>query len=451
MQRTEAGAGAPRPRETHDHEVVRAQRPYLPPVGRAPAHVGRVGSLGHHALEAAACDLLVDRFATLLEGDRGAQRAAAREQRLENRLAGRQRKLAQVVRLEGQQVEGEEHHRHLEGAALHVAGIAQLGALLEPLEDGPALGVGRDDLSVQHERPDGQRLEGAHQLGKGVREVATASRAELRVLPVARGEAAVAVVLDLEEPARLRERPGDALGEHGADLPHRHGTLRGTEACHAPPEARDPPGSVAQLLEGEPRQHGLRGEALRVRLFALYRVGVGLLDEQPLLALRPGATAGAHQREGPAQLVALELEEQLPSPEPLVDVLQRRPAPAIPHDHRPGAVVPLGDHALEVRVLDRVVLHVDREALHRRVEGGPLRHRPGEQHVAPLEAEVVVESPGGVLLDDEEARPAGAATHRLRSRARVALAAVGVEVPGRAGRSLLHLSGRGLARPRHGV
>ena len=36
---------------------------------------------------------------------------------------------------------------------------------------------------------------------------------------------------------------------------------------------------------------------------------------------------------------------------------------AVPQDHRAGAVVAGGDHRLEVEVLDRVVLGVDREAL----------------------------------------------------------------------------------------
>ena len=60
-------------------------------------------------------------------------------------------------------------------------------------------------------------------------------------------------------------------------------------------------------------------------------------------------------------------------------------APAVPNDH-----ATLADPALEVVVAHRVVFHLDREALDRRVERRPLRHGPRAHHPADLEAQVEV-------------------------------------------------------------
>ena len=90
--------------------------------------------------------------------------------------------------------------------------------------------------------------------------------------------------------------------------------------------------------------------------------------------------------------------------------LDRAVPAAVPDDDRAGAVVAWRDHALEVGVLDRVVLDVDGQALLFRAHRRPLRHRPALEHPVHLEAQVVVEAPRRVLLDDEQsaARPGGA-------------------------------------------
>ena len=69
--------------------------------------------------------------------------------------------------------------------------------------------------------------------------------------------------------------------------------------------------------------------------------------------------------------------------------------------HRPGAVVAGGDLALEVEVLERVVLGVDRDAVVLGVVGDPVGHRPRREHAVVLEAQVPVQAPRVVLLDDE--------------------------------------------------
>ena len=58
------------------------------------------------------------------------------------------------------------------------------------------------------------------------------------------------------------------------------------------------------------------------------------------------------------------------------------------------------DHALEVRVVQRVVLDMDRETLDARLAWA-VGHRPALQGAIELEAKIVVELARLVLLDDE--------------------------------------------------
>jgi hypothetical protein len=67
-----------------------------------------------------------------------------------------------------------------------------------------------------------------------------------------------------------------------------------------------------------------------------------------------------------------------------------------------GAILAFGDVALEVGVGNRVVLRLDGEPLDRRVGRRLLRDRPALEDAIDLEAQVVVEARGVVLLDDED-------------------------------------------------
>ena len=99
----------------------------------------------------------------------------------------------------------------------------------------------------------------------------------------------------------------------------------------------------------------------------------------------------------------------------------------------PPPYSPAGDHALEVEVLERVVLDVHRQVALAGVEGEPLRNCPAHQHTVDLEPEVVVQATRPVALHHEpRAVGVGSVTAPLLSggfgRAReVALAAVPVE------------------------
>ncbi len=75
---------------------------------------------------------------------------------------------------------------------------------------------------------------------------------------------------------------------------------------------------------------------------------------------------------------------------------------AVPDLDRSGAVLSGRDLALEIRVIQRVILHVDSQVTLASLERNPLRHGPAGERAVPLEPEVVVQPPGSVALDDED-------------------------------------------------
>ena len=109
------------------------------------------------------------------------------------------------------------------------------------------------------------------------------------------------------------------------------------------------------------------------------------------------------------QFEAAKLEEELALLETLVRVLEGEPDTLVPDDDLARAVVALGNDAFEIRVLDRMVFHHDREALLGDVGGRALGDGPTDEGPSPFEAEVVVEPPRRVFLDHEHPgfRPVG--------------------------------------------
>src|ERR1700746_2677888 len=80
-----------------------------------------------------------------------------------------------------------------------------------------------------------------------------------------------------------------------------------------------------------------------------------------------------------------------------------------------------------------MILHLDRHAFVVGIERGPLRYCPGFQHSIELEAEVVVQTPRGVLLHHEEQRPvalAGLFGRRFGGAREGALGGIAVEGAG---------------------
>src|SRR5262249_53977905 len=147
------------------------------------------------------------------------------------------------------------------------------------------------------------------------------------------------------------------------------------------------------------------------------------LEEQPS---RPLAAAAPrlHTHQVPAALepLALERESEVPLVEAEVRIAFRHPAAAIPDDHGAAAILALGDVALEIEVLHRMVLGLDREPLAVGDETRTVRHRPALEHAVELEAKVVMEPPGRVLLHHELAAEACLRRRRrLRSAVEIAL------------------------------
>ena len=135
------------------------------------------------------------------------------------------------------------------------------------------------------------------------------------------------------------------------------------------------------------------------------------LTSSQLLAAAP-LHAGARQGVAPAQLAALELDDGVPVGQRALDRHLLAVAlgavavgAGVPHDDRARAVAALPDRALEVGVVERVVLDGHRQALLARVGRRALGDGPRLEHAVDLEAEVVVQRARRVLLDDED-RPA---------------------------------------------
>src|SRR6266545_1253633 len=156
----------------------------------------------------------------------------------------------------------------------------------------------------------------------------------------------------------------------------------------------------------------------------------GHLHQQPALAPAPADT-GERVRTG--ELGSLELEPQVAVLGGLLDrdllavpLCEVAPGARVPDQHRARPVLALGDHALEVGVVHRMVLGGHRQTLVPGVGGRPLGDSPGLEDAVGLQPEVVVQRAGVVLLDHEDRLPAPAApgarrAGRLRCAPRIAL------------------------------
>ena len=138
---------------------------------------------------------------------------------------------------------------------------------------------------------------------------------------------------------------------------------------------------------------------------------VVLVEQQPLLLARSApCPSAARARSGPPASRPARSKCRSPfsmavgGSSPSAGV----PRAPVPHDHVAAAVLALGDDALEVEVLERVVLDVDGQPAGPGVERRALRHGPADQHAVDLEPEVVVQAPGPVALHDEPVAALGA-------------------------------------------
>src|SRR5262245_32336513 len=127
----------------------------------------------------------------------------------------------------------------------------------------------------------------------------------------------------------------------------------------------------------------------------------------------------------PLELAAFELELEVTLGQLLVRVAVCRPAAAVPDDDAAGAILAFGNAALELGVIERMVLDMHREALVLWRQARAPGDGPALQDAVELEAQVVVQTARGVLVHDEQL-PGLAAQFaaRLRAAREVALAMV---------------------------
>src|SRR5208283_4004968 len=100
--------------------------------------------------------------------------------------------------------------------------------------------------------------------------------------------------------------------------------------------------------------------------------------------------------------------------------------------HRSCSILTGGNHSLEIGIFHRVILRPHREALYRGIERGALGHGPREEYAAPLQAQIIVQVRGHVLLHSVNERSihlflSTACALWLRRRSEVALLAVFIE------------------------
>ena len=145
----------------------------------------------------------------------------------------------------------------------------------------------------------------------------------------------------------------------------------------------------------------------------------GLLEGEDCLGtLRAVGALGAEvTRKGPGHYLVRGVGlDGLTEPDDVIDcgnsgtavrlLLQQLVRARVPDLHRPRAVLPGGDLALEARVGERVILGAHGEAPLARHGWEAARERPAGEHAAALEPQVVVQAAGGVALNDEhEPRP----------------------------------------------
>jgi hypothetical protein len=95
-------------------------------------------------------------------------------------------------------------------------------------------------------------------------------------------------------------------------------------------------------------------------------------------------------------------------------VLVVLPCPDVPDDDVAPAILPCRDHTFEVEVVQLVVLDMEGRTAYAGVERRTLRHRPADEHIADLQAEVVVEVSRPVPLHHEPAPANLRRWHALR-------------------------------------
>ena len=378
-----------------DDEISRSIGLDLEPgVGAAPA-IARVGAFRDDPLEPECRDLREEPLALtvdVIERAHGAQPGEGVEQKA---LAVDERQRTEVVVLERQEIEREIARGELDGGAPDLERRREPAPLLQLREARLARRVEHDHLAVDNAIVDWKRLYSASNLWEDTRIVVAVSCEQQHLAARLARQQAVAIELEFEHPSVARERRVGRFGEHDLDGARIHTRTRRGRLLECGTQVSRLGASLPDLLHREARKHRLLGELIARGADPR----VTLLDEEPVSF----TLLDLHQRPLAVQLVSLELEQELSLFESLAPILQRDPLAAVPDDDAPGTVVPGRNDALEVSVLERMVLDFHGEALVGDVVRRAPRDGPGSEHAVHFDAEVEVELAGRVLVDDEEA------------------------------------------------
>src|SRR5262249_25571935 len=256
MQGAEVRPRALRHRVAADHELLAELALDLQPVARALGGIRTVTLLRDHALET----LLAgggEKVCTVLEHVVAeVDDAARRHQEPQAFLAGLERQPPQVAAVEPERVEEDRADGHLAARTLPSRRARAAHALLEPLEArAPALVEG-DDLTVEDEALERQRVQRRRHLWIARREDLAAASTQLDLVAGARGDDANPVVLDLEQPRRVRRCLVDECRQHHEVAARRDLAARRRELGQAAAQGRDLADAVAQLLDRQAGEHG---------------------------------------------------------------------------------------------------------------------------------------------------------------------------------------------------
>ena len=300
-------------------------------------------------------------------------------------------------------------------------------SVLEEAETRPARLVERHHLAVDDRLAslDPRRVPGERRkVVSGV--LATPGPESCRPVPHDRLDP-IAIPLHLEEPIRVVERARRQGGVHRLDEVGHRG-LAGRGEIDLARRSRRVGGeprrdAVANLVV---RQPGLHARGMVLGVPAADRGLVLLLQHEPSLA----AIVGIGPDDRVAAVEALAAQDELDLALAKADAGGRLawlglPGSPVPDDDVSPAVLLRRDDALEVEVLDRVVLGAHRQAADLRVEGRPLRDGPADEDAVDLEAEVVVQRRRAMALNREAAAALDdLARGRLGSPPEVALAPI---------------------------
>src|SRR5438445_4786373 len=147
------------------------------------------------------------------------------------------------------------------------------------------------------------------------------------------------------------------------------------------------------LLESSSARDALGSRLEHVELPCRARLTVAMLDQEPATLIAPVPTSAADLREHPAtvELRSLERELQRANSVSRLWVSLGPPGAAVPQNDRARAILACRDGALEARVLERVILHLHRQALVGGIEAWTLGDRPALEGAVELETEIVVQ------------------------------------------------------------